>query len=173
MKIYKIFIIIIALFFIFMQQVNAGEVKEISLTDGSVIVGEVISVNNGVYTIRSGSVGDFEINESRIKSVRQPSRGAKKNVSYSNDSSTNASVNASMMKAGANTLKQSMMSNAKVMELIVSLQNDQQFQEIMKDPEIMNAVNALDMKTLMANPKFMGLLDNSVVDQIGDELNVQ
>jgi hypothetical protein len=47
-----------------------------------------------------------------------------------------------------------------IMNMIQSLQNDPDFQQILQDPEIMKAVSNGEVATLMANPKFTSILDN-------------
>jgi hypothetical protein len=48
----------------------AGEVKEVELNDGTVITGEIVSLNNGVYTIKSESLGTTKLSESKVRSIR-------------------------------------------------------------------------------------------------------
>ncbi|MFC1531849.1 hypothetical protein ACFL7M_00565 [Thermodesulfobacteriota bacterium] len=49
--------------------VLAGEVREIKLNDGSIIKGEVLSLNDGIYTLKSASLGTLKIEESKIRSI--------------------------------------------------------------------------------------------------------
>lgn len=53
-----------------------------------------------------------------------------------------------------------------IMNMVLSLQNDPDFQEILKDPAIINAVNSGDTNTLISNPKFMKLLTNPKFQKI-------
>ena len=55
--------------------VLAGELSEIELTDGSIIRGEIVSFINGVYTVKSGSVGTVRIDESDVQLIRVKSEG--------------------------------------------------------------------------------------------------
>lgn len=53
------FLLLLFLFVIlglFSEQVSAGESREIELTDRSLIIGEVLSFQNGTYTIQSESI---------------------------------------------------------------------------------------------------------------------
>jgi hypothetical protein len=124
----------------------AGELREIELRDGSSITGDVVSLSNGIYTIKSESLGTIKIEESKVNAIRKKS--------------------SSQGGGEATSLQNKMMSDQEIMGMIQSLQNDPEFKKIMKDPEIMKAVSEGDIPTLMANPKFTRLLNNSTVQKI-------
>ena len=128
---------------------HAGEVREIELIDGSSITGEVLSLSSGVYTIKSNSLGTIKLEEAKIRSIRAKSP----NVGAGSTGEVKA-------------LQGKMMSDAEIMSLIQSLQNDPEFKKALEDPEIMKAVNAGDVASLTANPKFLKLLDNPTVQEI-------
>ena len=58
------------------------------------------------------------------------------------------------------------MIDEQIMNIIFSLQNDPDFQKILNDPALLNAVNSGDLATLMSNPAFMNLLKNKKVQEI-------
>jgi hypothetical protein len=125
----------------------AGSTREIELKDGSIITGEVVSLSNGMYTIKSDSLGTIKIQESKVSVIRAGS---------------------SSQAAGGQvrSLQDKMMSDQEIMGLIQSLQNDPEFKKILEDPEVLKAVNAQDIPALLANPKFIHLLNNSTVQEI-------
>lgn len=134
----------------------AGEIKEIELTDGSVITGEVLSLASGVYTIRTGSLGTLKIEDTKVRSIRQPG------TLSSRPSGSNSETR---------SLQDKMMSDKDVMTMILSLKDDPQFTKILEDPEIMNAINSGDTAALMANPKFLQLLHNPTVREIQQKVS--
>ena len=129
------------------HSVFAGALREIELRDGSILTGEVVSLNNGIYTIKSESIGTVKIEESKVSVIRQKS-------------SSQSAV------GEARSLQNKMMNDQEIMSLIQSLQNDPEFKKILEDPEVLRAVNAGDIPALMANPKFTKLLTNSTVQEI-------
>ncbi len=144
----------------------SGEAKEIELNDGTVITGEIISLNNGVYTIKSESLGTIKLPESKIRTIRMkgPSGTAgEPNAAQQNPNSADAN-------AQAQSLQQKMMNDKEVMDKIHSLQNDPEFQKILEDPEVMRAVNSGNVAALMANPQFMKLLNNRTVQEITNKV---
>jgi hypothetical protein len=135
--------------------VNAAEIREIELTDGSVITGEVVSLSGGVYTLRSAALGMVQVDVSKVRTIRIKG------------SSNNPKDTASQLKS----LQEKMSRDREVMNTIQSLQNDPDLQRILEDPEIMKAVQAGDINALMANPRFMELLNKPAVQEIGRRMS--
>ncbi len=135
--------------------VDAAEAREIELTDGSVITGEVLSLSGGIYTIKSGSLGTIKLEESKVRAIRLKS-----------PSGSGAQKSLTGPEAEARGLREKMMNDREIMGMIQSLRDDPEFQKILEDPEVMKAVQAGDLAALMANPRFMKLLDNSTVKEI-------
>ena len=79
-------------------------------------------------------------------------------------------INNQSIAEGAQILEKSMMNNEAVMELILSLQNNPDFQKILQDKAIMRAVNAGDIAALLSNPTFHKILNNPAIGQIKNEL---
>ena len=50
--------------------VLANELREIEMQDGSSITAEVLSLSNGVYTVRSESLGTIKFKEANIRLIR-------------------------------------------------------------------------------------------------------
>jgi hypothetical protein len=133
---------------------KAAETREIELTDGSVITGEVVSLSRGVYTVRSATLGTIKIEESKVRIIR------------SQGSTGNAGDNGGQVKS----LQDKMMSDSEIINMVRSLQNDPDVQRILRDPEIMKAVQAGDISALMANPQFMKLLNKQAVQEIKNKI---
>ncbi len=132
----------------------AGEVREIELTDGSVLTGEVLSLSGGIYTVKTDSLGTIKLEEKKIRAIRV------KSPSGGTASATTGSG------ADVRALQEKMMSDKDVVTMIQSLQNDPDFKKLLEDPEVMKAVQSGDIATLMANPQFMKLLNNPTVRDI-------
>ncbi len=134
---------------------SAGEIKEIELTDGSVITGEVLSLNSGVYTIKTSSLGTLKIDDAKVRTIRSQSTSLSRPSGQSSE---------------AGSLQDKMMSDQEVMGMIQSLKDDPEFTKILEDPEIMNAMSSGDTAALMANPKFLQLLHNPTVRDIQQKM---
>ncbi|MEE8484542.1 MAG: hypothetical protein V3S46_08075 [Nitrospinota bacterium] len=154
-----LFIALFAYFGFFTSVAYAGELKEIVMKDGSVIIGEIVSLSNGVYTIKSGSLGAIKVKDSRIRSIRPAGEGG--TADKGSGSPTRAQIDA---------IRTNMMGNEEVMKMILALQNDPDFKEILQDPSIMNAVNSGNLDALTTNPKFMKLINNSQIKGITEKV---
>lgn len=142
------------------QEARAGEIRVIELRDGSVVTGEVVSLINGKYTIRSASLGTVLIEESKVRVIRPVSASAVANSGTPPDN----------MAGDVHVLQDKMMNDKEIMSKIQSLQNDPEFMKILEDPEVVKAVNSGDIAALMANPQFLKLMNNSVVRDIGQKV---
>lgn len=133
---------------------RAGELREIELKDGSSITGEVVSLNNGIYTIKSGTLGTLKVEESKVRVIRLRSLSQGTGAAQNNTGS------------GVTSLQHKLMSDEEIMGLIQSLRNDPDFKKLLEDPEVMKAVSEGDVAALITNPKFMKLLGNPTVQEI-------
>ena len=138
------------------QESRAGEVWTVELRDGSTVTGDVLSLTNGKYTIRSDSLGTVQVEESKVLAIRPVAAPAAATSGATPDNTA----------GHIKILQDKMMNDKEVMSKIQSLQNDPDFLKIMEDPEIMKAVNSGDISALMANPQFLRLMNNSTVRDI-------
>ena len=133
---------------VFFGQAFAGETKTFELLDGSIITGEIISFSEGTFTLKSETLGTVRIEESKIRAIR-----SRKNGGTSGDEIL--------------ALQETMMGDEEIFAMILSLQNDPEFQAILQDPEIMSAVSSGDISALLSNQKFLKLLENPAIQDIG------
>ena len=140
----------------------ASEPVQIQLTDGSMISGAIISFREGVYTLQSGSLGTIKIDESQIKLIRMDSHGT---APFQPANASNGSVDNTIQ-----TLQKSMSQNPQIMEMIQTLQNDPEIQSLIQDKDIMEAVTAGDINSLMSDPEFIKIFENPSIQQIQKEV---
>ena len=68
-------------------------------------------------------------------------------------------------------LKNRMLKDDQIMAIIREMQNDPEFQVILKDPAMMHAIEAGDISTLLNNPDFVKILNNPRIKEIENRLN--
>jgi small nuclear ribonucleoprotein (snRNP)-like protein len=142
---------------------NAGEISVIELSDGSRITGEVVSFDGSTWIIKSESMGQLKIESSKVRSIR--SQGAnRQNLPAETTSGYQVS------KEDIQAMQQSIMANQEILGMIMNLHDDPEIQAILKDPDIMNAVNAGNISALLANPKFLRLLEKAEIKAITGEI---
>lgn len=137
-----------------------GQTSRIELNDGSVINAEVLSLNNGAYTINSSTLGTVTIDSSRIRRIEPQETAA----------AGGSAMPASSVKSEMDKYKTAMMNNPDILRIINDLTSDPQFQKLMEDPEVMKAINSGDIQTLMSNQKFMEAANNPRVNEIKNKL---
>jgi len=134
----------------------ADSLKVVQLKDGSQIRAEVISLANGIYELRSSTLGTIRIRSDQIHSIKAVQSSGQNPVQG------NASISA---------IRSGLMNNASTMSLIMSLQSDPDMQAILADPEIMGAIQRFDFEALQNNPKIQQLMKKSQVKKIQSTLN--
>ncbi len=68
-------------------------------------------------------------------------------------------------------LQREMLGDPGIMALIMALQDDPEMQALLSDPKVVAAVQAGDIGVLLNDPRFMKLLDNPRVREIGQRLS--
>jgi len=132
----------------------------ITLNDGTVIQGAVQSLQDGVYTIASDSVGTLHVPADRVRSING---GGKAPTSPPADA---ASVGAGALDAAKSRIAQ----DPALLAAVLALQNDPEVLAVLSDPEIMKAMSAGDYGALMNNPKIVALMNNAKLRAIIGEL---
>lgn len=125
--------------------------QRIELVDGTVIHGEVVAFDGTTYTVRTESLGTLEIEKSRVRTLQLQSAPAGR-------------------LPGLQDLLNRAKSDPELMGLIVGLKDHPDVQEVLRDPELMKAVEARDLETLLNSPKIQKLLHNPTVREIGKGL---
>ncbi|MDD5247043.1 MAG: hypothetical protein PHS09_06615 [Candidatus Omnitrophica bacterium] len=144
----------IALIFLFVFCLSAGYCaggQRIELDDGSVLNAEVKSLENGIYTLDTGSMGEIRLDASRVKKIESGSPGPNSFASK------------------VHKYQQKMTQDPAALKLMNKLAKDQRFQQIAQDPQILEAIKSGDMQALTSNPKFISLMNDPEIRAIGEE----
>jgi hypothetical protein len=143
------------------SHVFAGDAATIYLNDGSVLAGEIISINSGIYSIQTESMGLININKSKVSSI---------NFGAPSDSARTGGNGNSAIMDQASALSKTIMADEEIMKMIMGLQNNPDFKAVLNDPDIMNAINTGNIAILLSNPKFLKIMNNSAVESINRQL---
>lgn len=124
--------------------------SQIELVDGTKINGELVSVSNGRYVIRSPALGEIELPASSIRSImpsgEKPSAGAQ-GVDFQN-------------------IQQQIVSSPELMQLVTAMMSDPEIQSTLKDPEFMQLIMSGDLDTLKNDPRILRLMNNPSMQAI-------
>lgn len=154
----KVVLFLILFFNIFICIALANKLSKIELADGSVVIGEVSGINDGKYTINSPEMGVLQIEGSRIKKIILDDTEKK------SDSTIPLGYGPSSDQI--ETMKNKILSDKETMGMVSALQNDPQFQEIINDPQIINAIKSGNTTSLITNEKLIRLKDNPIFKEI-------
>ncbi|MBW1989735.1 MAG: hypothetical protein JRI97_09320 [Deltaproteobacteria bacterium] len=149
-------------FFACISLAQAGGETTLTLSDGSVIRGEVVGFENGAYVVETGAMGTVRVDREKVEVIRRggpapaaaPAGGA-------------AGLNGA---AGPADVAEMIRRNQAAMGTAMGLKNDPAFQKVLEDPELMRAVQEGDMATLLSDERFMNLLSHPAVKQIESQL---
>jgi hypothetical protein len=148
---------------------QAGETRSIELTDGSTVVGEVVSVIDGTYTVNTPKLGTITLKDADIRAITAKATG--------NPASTTTQPDASAANAGKAgemaDLQKRIMNDPSMAGSMTTLQNDPAFKQILQDPEIIKAIQSGDLNSLQSNPKIQNLTQNPSVQDIYKKLGTK
>jgi hypothetical protein len=154
----KRIIIFCAFFLALNAAAYCAQVSRIELTDGSVINGEITSFAGGVYTINT-AFGEIKIESgsvSRIESANPPALITSISSAVQENNLTLPQID---------SYKQQLMNNPENTAIITGLAAAPEIQELVKDPQIVEAAKAGDIQALMKNEKFMNIVNSPQVQE--------
>ena len=125
----------------------------IELKDGSRIEGDIQSIDNGVYTIRSASIGTVHVAQSNIVRIVYSGDVAKAAASPDKSSAHDDALTRDMQQ-----LQTALAKDPAAIQAITSLQSDPQIQAVLNDPAIAKAIQDGDYNSLLSNPKIQALV---------------
>ncbi|MEP6484900.1 MAG: hypothetical protein ABJB01_10660 [Rudaea sp.] len=133
----------------------------IELKDGSRITGDIQSIENGVYTVLSPSIGTVHVAQSNILRIVYSA-----DVSNPTDVSGKPSARDEAVNRDVQQQQLRLAQDPAMMQSIMSLQSDPQIQAILSDPAILKAIQDGDYTSLLANPKIQALDSDEHLKQL-------
>lgn len=141
-----------------------GQISRVELNDGSVIEGDILSLNNGIYTLHSASLGEIKVETEKIRRIDTKSQ----ETAPADNPPLNIDPN--LVKSEINKVHRQIANDPEIIQKVNNLADDAEFQEAMKDPELIKAAKSQDIAALMSNGKFMNLIKNPKVKEIENKL---
>ena len=138
---------------------HAGVVSQIKLLDGSVIQAEIISFSNGVYKLRSKSLGVLSIPEEKVQSIHS-------NQSEDIEPLKKPGNEVSPTNLKVQGFKNKLTSDPKSMEMLINLQDDPSMIGVLNDKDLMRAIQQGNLRTVIKNPKIRKLMKSKAVGDV-------
>jgi hypothetical protein len=136
----------------------ANSAKTIVLKDGNKINGEVMSLQNGVYTIKTQSLGNVKIDEVQIDAI------------YSNKTKTISTQRIRRLRSPNSNSSTKLMNSASMMNmnpaLIQQMMSNPNYVKIINNPDIIKAVQGGDMSAIMQSEDFKTLMNSMSADDM-------
>ena len=140
----------------------ASSAATVVLADGTVIHGEIQSLQDGVYTVRTDALGTLRVRKEDVRSIDETGGAA------SGLGSGRLSAGATPQGPDLDATKSRIAGDPNLLALVLALQNDPDVLAVLEDPAIMKAVAAGDYAALMNDPKIVALMQNEKVRKILD-----
>ena len=140
-----------------------GQPSDVALDDGSVIRAEVVSLQDGKYTLRSQSLGMIQLEASRVESISKPGVPAE-------PGQDGTPLAPESLKERAQDAQAQMVNDPEAMAMVAALAADPEFKELTSDPEAMAALQSGDSAKLKNNARFNALMDNPRMQAIAARL---
>lgn len=137
--------------------------QTITLNDGSVIKGEVVSLTDGFYTINTPSLG-----QTKIAAVQVASINSSGNYAPPADANVSGAIDDKVEE-----VKRSMLSNPEMVNDLQELVKDPQVMKIITNPALLQAVTNKDVNAINNNPDAKALADNPKVHALIEKLQAQ
>lgn len=155
---------ILLVFLLLAAQFATADQKLIKLNDGTEIVGEIVSMRNGSYTIRSNSLGTLTISDRQVQQISALTGGT---GGLGSQASSPVETGKSALQNGqVQAIQQQLTSDSTMVQRILALQSSPEMQAVLSDPEVMAAVQRLDFEALQNHPKIKRLMSNQKIQAI-------
>jgi len=129
--------------------------SRIGLVDGTEINGDVLSVSEGRYTIRSATLGQIELPESSIRFIK-PGGGSDSGATTIPE---------------LHSIQQAIVNSPELMQIVTALQSDPELQAAINDPELMQLVMSGNFDALQGDPRIRRLLTNPSIKAIVGQMS--
>ena len=139
-----------------------AEPKTFSLKDGSVIKGEVLELNNGVYTVQMENANQLTIPDTDIVSMTSGEAPLIPTPSQNSDPALVSQVN---------QLQSDILADPDMLKELETLMKDPEIMGILTDQNFMNDVLSYDPNRIETNQKTQELLGKPAIQTLIQKIN--
>ena len=164
-------VFLLTLFVLSITAVSLADQSEqvITLKDGSQIKGELSGIDNGVYTVKTPIIGDVHVAASDVASI---TNGAGTNVPVAALRNQSSPSMPNMDQQVAASQKQ-LMSNPQSMATLQEMMQDPEIMQALQDPALVQAVTSHDYAAVQSNPQIQKLMSNPKMQALLQKLAAQ
>jgi hypothetical protein len=141
--------------------------SRIELRDGSVLSGELISVSEGAYRIRSSTLGEIQVRESEVMAIRPlGANGDVGNAGQLGATEAGGTSGGASYKEELAAIQQRLGGDPSDMQAILSRQDNPEIRAALADPAFTQLILSGNVATLSADPRFRRLMENPAIQGI-------
>lgn len=175
-------------------------IQTITLRDQSTIRGEILGMKDGVYTVKSPTLGMLQIPAGQVASivadetvtpiataprireggpkkisvsVKKPNRPTPQAARPAPEEPEANSPDYAKAQEESNTKVKSMMMNPNFADKVQGMSESKEMEDVLSDPETMTAIQNFDYETLMNNEKMKRLMESPDIKGILGETGGQ
>jgi len=131
--------------------------SRLELSDGSILLGEVVGFTNGVYVVESATLGRVRVPQSRIVSIRPCGDCDGTLAPAAAAAPTKSAQEATDNRATVSDLQLRMAADQGTMASIQALQNAPAVRAVLEDPELMRRIQSFEFEGLQGDPRIEAL----------------
>jgi hypothetical protein len=151
-------LILLLSLFVWACPVQAGTSKVIKLKDGTTLIGEITSMTNGRYSVKTENLGVVNFTDEDVLSIQSPG------VAAENSPLTGGS--SSSLKQQVQSVQAQVMNDETIMESISELAEDREIQQLLQNPQLMNTIMTFDEQQIANDPAIQKLLERKDIQEI-------
>ncbi|MBF0384796.1 MAG: hypothetical protein HQL27_02880 [Candidatus Omnitrophica bacterium] len=145
--------------------------NSITLKDGSQVIGKIIKLEDGIYTVETASIGEINIEQDNVLQVG-PASGE---ITALAEEAPSEDI--SGLKGEAYELQKSILKDEELMSEIKLLLEDEEVKQILSDPEVMSAVLSFNPQKVSENPRIQKLLESpkmrALIEKISGKYSIK
>ena len=152
-------------------------IQTINLKDGTALKGHLSKVRNGFYTIETKHMGNVTIHEADLLSITLGATPAPQSTQTGSSDQAPFPGGSLQLPGQMGQMGQQLMSDPEIMGSVMSLMEDPEIMELLKDPSLMQAVMTMDPEKIQNNPAVQKLLQNprmqAIINKAGQKTTEQ
>jgi hypothetical protein len=162
---------IIFIFTIFILSISANSFADdneqvITLKDGSQIKGVLSGIDNGVYTVKTPIIGDVHVSQNDVVSVTNSNAPVVA-------APVQGPVTAASLDRQIAANQQQLISNPQSMASLQEMMQDPEIMQALQDPTLVQAVTSHDYQAVQNNPSVQKLMSNPKMQALLQKLMAQ
>lgn len=149
-----------------------AETATVELTDGSTLRGEVLSLKNNAYHLRTESLGTVTIPQSKVALVRYGAAGTASAASTAgrNNATRPELPPGTNLNQAVSDLMTRLQADPQALRDITALGSDPALQALLEDPAIRQAILSQDYSSLAGHPKVRALMNHPTVRKLSSRM---